>query len=562
MSIKKILLSGTISAFLLGGSLAGAEEIKPKPAIERTLEKKVSKPKIDVIFNYKTESEQKVIDYSIPRTMLWRSSVYPFWRESNVPELSQTEKQEIKEIMKDIKDQDINSYQELLEAGTNLSSENQKLDLASTLSAFLNWKNYILSDEKVPPQEDFFQTIQDSLISNNETPIADCSGISTFTERYLNDLGIKSAAVSGISGTGVSHAYVISKTENGTAIIDYGTILMADTKNIEKTLGAYQKHNGQTTFRHLFFEDAEFKYRLITKDGKHFLDFVQYDESSKPLKNVLVEDFVPQTNLTINLNLEDFSTSVESNLFGFFIKAGQIRGDSSSPLKQIDLIQSGFKRDFSRSKIDIKSELSLIYGGLSQDTELEDNELYGINGNLIISTKQKGLNFSLRSSANKITTKDHVLFQDYSFGIGASYQTLIKNISLEPYVVSQFTFFPKDLGITNSSSRLTELIGGTVFEFKLKDTNVSIDPYYLWRIWEQAFGTNVKIEGENLGIKLEADKTWSTYRFAPDKINLQIAPYLSLKNISIQQSYEMQVTNYDGERDIDYSIGLEGIFNF
>ena len=115
---------------------ATAEEIKPKPTIERTLEQKASKPKISINFNYKTESEQKFIDYQISKTKLWTSSQYPLWRESDIPELSQIEKQEVKNIMRDIKDQNINSYQELVEASKNFS-ENQKLDLTSTLKAFL-----------------------------------------------------------------------------------------------------------------------------------------------------------------------------------------------------------------------------------------------------------------------------------------------------------------------------------------------------------------------------------------------------------------------------------------
>ncbi len=257
-----------VMALLAAGLLFTNKEVKAEELIK-------NKPKVEININYKTESDQESVDYQISEsTIHTRNGIYTdSTRDSNVPELTLDEENQVKNIISDIQNQNINSYQDLITASQNLS-ENQKLLLSSIHSHLLYMFN---SDMK---------------LSHNG--LGTCRQITTQSERYLNDLEIKSHSVSGISDNGIGHAYVISKIENGSAIVDSYNILTTNTKNIEKTLQAYQKYNSMTTFQHLFFEDTEFKYRLITKDGKNFLDFIEYDETSEPLKNVLIEDIVPQ----------------------------------------------------------------------------------------------------------------------------------------------------------------------------------------------------------------------------------------------------------------------------
>ncbi len=556
---------------LLGATLfnplkATAEEIKPKPVIERTLEQKASKPKVEINVNYQTGSKQERIDYQTSKsTIHTRNGIYVHsTRDSNVPELTLDEENQVKKIIKDIQNQNINSSQDLITASQNLS-ENQKLLLSSIRIRLFYRFNYDidLAHNEVISQEESFDISQNSLISNKKIGLGACGQITTHIERDLNELGIKSHAVATKDDNGIGHTYVISKIENGTAIIDEKDILMANTKNIEKTLGAYQKYKGMTVFQHLFFEDALFKYKLITKDGKNFLDFIEYDESSEPLKNILLEDLAPQADLKINVNLKDFLTSVKFNLSGFFVKAGKIKGDSSSPLKNMNLIQAGFKRDFSFPNImDIKSELSFIHGSLSQDTELEDNRVYGINGDLNISTEQDGVKLGLRAGGDMISTK-MVLFYDLVLGIGTSYKIPIKNmITIEPYVVSQVSLFTEDLGTQKHTFKPAELNVGTVFELKTPKVKVSIEPHYLKRIWEQGFGVKIGLEGKNFGINAEGFTTKSNDEFCPDKYGSSISSYVILKNFILKASGEIEGTNYDGERENQFSFHAQIGFKF
>ena len=559
---KTLEIMTLLVALLFSSNKVKAEELtrKQPQTIERTLREGISKPKIDINFNYKTESKQKVIDYKMSETTLWTGWGYPLWRESDTPKLSEIEKQEVKDILKDIKNEEINSYQELVEAGKNLLLQNQKLDLLATIGGSLGKFNYENSNMKVTSQEEFFDKFQDSLESGKKNGLGNCRHIHSYIEQLANDLGIKSAAVSGISENGLGHIYDILKVEDGTAIIDYSNLLIMPTKNIEKALQIYQKNMGTIVFEHSFFEDTEFKYRLITKDGKNLRDFMEYDSSSESLKNALIEEITPQANLVINFNIEDFLTSVEGNLFGFFLKAGEIRGDSDSPLEKITLIQAGFKRNFSTPKIiDIKSDVSLIEGNISQDTKFKDNKILGIKGNLILSTNnKKGFNFSSRIAGNTFIsslifgyTKNFLssgVFSDFILGGGVSYKIPIKDINVKPYATSQFALFPEDIGTYKYMPKLSELTAGTVFNFKIPDKfSLSLEPYYLKRIWEQKFGGKIELENKHIGINAEGYITKSNYEFCPDKYGFDIGSYLNLKNLTFKVKYKIDNVNYDGE---------------
>jgi hypothetical protein len=521
------------------------------------------KPKIELIINYKTESTQNQIDYSLSKNVYIPIIEY-LWRNSNIPELNLNEKNQIENIITDIKNSNITSYQELVDISQNLS-DSQKLVLSSAIANSSYVFNYDsnLQNIEVISQDNFFSTLQNSLESGNETGIGVCKHIATHIEKFLNDIGIKSAAVTGSSNNGIGHAYNISKVENGIAIIDSFNILTTNTKNIEKTLEAYQKHNGTTTFQHLFFEDAEFKYRLITKDGKKFLDFIGYDESSEPLKTILTQEIKPRPKSTIIINLEDYLTSVETNTLGFFAKLGEIKGDDSSPLKEMSLFQVGFKRNFSVPDfIKIKAELSFLYSNISQDTKLDDAVL-GTRGDLVVATNnEKGFNFSSRSSGNIFETKNMNFFYDFVFGGGISYTIPIKTINIKPYAISQFSLFPKDIGTYNYFPRPSELEGGFIFNAELYKGNFSINPYYIKRIWEQGFGGKLKLGTKSVGINAEGQIIKSDYDFCPEKYKFSVGPFLKFKNLEVKANYQREGTNYDGEEDYQESLSINGSIKF
>jgi len=529
-TLEILALSTLLLCPLFGGVKAKAQDIEPKQVIELKADESIKKPTIELILNCGIESQEKPADYSTTRTN---------YGITDIP--------------------DDSSYQDLITRATSLS-EHDKLILASEISTLLALYSYDtnLEQNEVISQDNFFYNLQNSL------PVGVCRHIATHIERFLNDIGIKSAAVSGISGNGIGHVYDISKIENGTAIIDYNRILITNTKNIEKTLQAYQKDLGITTFRHLFFEDAEFEYRLITNDGRNFLDFIEYDESSNPLKNSLIQNFKPQSDLTMTLNLEDYLTSLGINYKGLFLKAGQIIGNNSSPMKGTCIIQGGFKRKFSIPNIiNINPDLSFILGGIFQDRQFNDNRISGVNGNLIISTnKQKGFNLTSRIAGNISGTKDSTLFSDYIFGGGISYNIPIKNANIEPYAVSQFSFLPKDIGTYKFIPKPTELVTGIALDSQFNNSNFSIEPYYIKRKWEQGFGGKAKLGIKSVGINAEGQITKSNYAFCPHKYNFSIGPYLKLGNLEVKANYQREGTNYDGKKDYQASLNINGSMNF
>ena len=526
------------------------------------------KPELELIVNYETETSQSPIDYS---TSI--NAYFPTWNLEGTPtggslwsnsSLTNDEEIQIETLMSDIQNNNITSYQEFLEASQNLS-ENQQLVLASAIGNLLNRFNYDINliFNEVKSQEDFFSQLQDSLINDEDNSIGTCGHFATHLERFLNDVGVRAAAVTGISDNGVGHAYDIAKIENGTAIVDSYNILTTDTKNIEKTLQAYQKYTGVATLQHLFFEDAEFEYRLITQEGKHLLDFVEYDESSVPLKNSLINSPESQCKVTVTLNLEDSLTSFEQNLIGFFVKVGEIRGDNSSPLEKINLSQIGFKRNFSiLDLMNINTDLSLISGGFIQDAEIANNTLFGAKGNLIINTNnEEGLNFTSRIAGNYIQNK-YPLFHDFILGAGTSYTTSIDNLSIKPYLVSQFSFFPNNLGNYQFRPRLTELTSGISLNSNSNDANFSIAPYYLWRIWEQGFGGQINLGTEGVGVNAGGQITFSTYDFCPDKYNLRVGAHLNLGNLEVRANLQTEATNYDGEKETQESFNIQGSIKY
>jgi len=467
----------------------------------------------------------------------------------------------------------INSYDELTERANNLS-ENQKLVLLSKIGRELGFSNYDIRDVSVEiaSQDIFFDKLQDSLQSGESNSLGVCRQIHSHIEQLANDLGIEAAAVSGISRSGTGHMYTILKTEDGNAIVDYGSLLITNTKNIEKTLQIYQKNAGSIAFQHLFFEGPDFKYKLITKDGRDFLDFIEYDESSAPLKNALIGDINPKADLTIDLNLSSYLTSVGVNLEGLFIKGGEIRGKNSSPMEKMGLLQMGFRREFSIPNIiKINPDISLIYGNFSQDKKVANSEIIGLEGDLVIATNnEEGLNLSSRIAGGifpsrpvgSIGTPLHTLFYDFAMGAGLSYKIPINNIGIEPYVTSQFTLYPIDLGTYQYGLRLSELGVGTVFDIKSKNINFSIEPYYLKRIWEQEFGGKAKFEIDNFGINAGGYMTKSDYEFCPDKHGFNIGADLNSKNLRLGVNYGIEGTDYDSEVENKSSFKIQADVKF
>jgi len=576
---KKGIIAGMLlTSLLFGGREARAENIyqtarleekildeeRPKQIIveeerERKIivEKEREKNTIDLISNYYWEKNQKSVDYLTSQIRFYRDFKYLIV-EPNTLKLDRSRISEVNDVIKDIKNRKINSYQNFVNQ-TNNFSENQKLIFLSAIGDLSSglWEE---SDGKVFPQEDFFSKIQLYLNSGQKENIGVCRHIHSNLEQLANDIGIRAAAVSG-ERNGNGHVYAIMKTENGSAIIDYGELITANTKNIEKMLGIYQKYRGNTEFEHKFFEDSKFKYTLITKDGEHFLDFIDYDRTSESFKNLLLSGVEKGNDLKIIFEGGNYLNSAEINFLGFFIKTGEIEGDSSSPLKNIKLSQFGYKRKFNLfDLLNIDSNFSLIRGKIEQDYELEDNTLKGCNFDLGISLdREEGFKAGLRvvgggsGIIKNIKLKKEFLNENFLISYikalgGVSYKIKTESIEMEPYVIIQVAQLPKDIGTWEHEIRFSESRIGTSLDFKLsKNLNLSVEPYYIKRIWEKEFGADIEYKKEDISMKIGGYKTNSDYDFCPDKTGFNVELHKDFGKWRLWSNYEKENLDYDGE---------------
>jgi len=507
------------------------KEIIPKLATEQTLEKKLSRdkeissPNVKIIFNYGKRNKQEGVEYS-----------------TSVLELTENEEDQINEIIDDMKDKDLinlDSYSEFIESSKNLS-ESQKIVLLAEIG--------------------------DLLFDMYHAPDYVCRHIASHLEQLANDIGIKSAAVSG-RFFDEGHAYNILKTENGTAIVDYGSILIINSKSIEKALEAYQKNINTITFQHLFFEDNKLKYRLITKDGRNFLNFVGYDETSEKLKNSLLQrDNFANSDLSFELNIEDYLTSAEINCLGFFVKTGEIKGNSSSPIKNMVLSQIGYKRNFLiLDTINLNPSLSFIFGDSSKKIKDDaDNNLFGVSADLSGNTNnKKGLNLASRIAGNVFGTKESDFFHDLKIEAGLSYKIPLKELNIEPYLIGQLALFPGDLYTYEFVPMLNEIRGGVNLEKNFENNfSFSCNPYLLRRIWKYGAGINFDFSSPNIELNAGVEATKSNYDFCPDTLNLSAGISVPVGNIKINFDYGNKIDNYDGDLTQEPSFTIGGNLNF
>jgi hypothetical protein len=565
--IRKNLLAVMLSGFLIGnGLLANGSEAK-----NSSLEEKISKPKINFLVEGEIENHNAPLDYLSSETLF--SIDIKLDRVYNVPELSSEEEYQVENLINDIKNKKINSYNELVEKSRNLS-ENQKIVLFSAISHLMYRYNYDLKlmKEYILSQDDFFKKLQDSLASNTKNGIGTCGHISSHIEQLANDAGLRSSQVSGVVGD-VNHFYVISKTEKGSAVIDSYNIFTTNTKNIEKTLEAYQKYIGSSVFDRVFLENAEFKYRSITKDGQHFLDFIDYDESSKPLKNYLISEKELSPKLSLEMDFGTYLKSFEINCFGLFGKIGEITGDSNSPMNWATLFQTGFKRKFLTSTFDnpclntLFGNKIIYFNGNFLSGNLYDSdrkEIGGMSGDLVFSSNNEKFNFDFRVAGNiysSIPIHDcSRIFSDFLVGTGASYKIESEKMDILPYIIAQSSIFPGDVSTFKWKPKFSEMSLGNIFDIKISNSQISLDPYYTWRIWENEFGGAIEFKNRNARANIGGYITKSKYDFCPDKIGLKIGLEGVLKNLHqldnpiLRFAHEIKKTDYDGEKELDYSL--------
>jgi hypothetical protein len=563
---KRALLAVALLPLLLLGKSVSAEDSKRHdkwiyfdPAVSN---------KIEINNTYDSESDRKIPNYS-----LFSATFYYNYFNSNLP-FTSTQGSEINTILLNVP---FGSYSGLINSSKNLS-DIQKLAMFSAIanSAYAFGYDKTLGDGKVLSQKDFFEKFQNILYNQNpddpNNTIGVCRHIATNLEIMANDSGLRTAAVTGVSSSDrIGHAYNVSKLENATAVWDGGNIIIIPTMDIEKAIAIYQLSANSMTFQHQFFEDSKFKYSLTTRDGKNYLDFLGYDSSTNTIKNALFNNLPEVIPLSINLAQKQYISSGELSTFGFFVRGGEIRGDSLSPMKNTSLFQVGYNGNFTSSKLpgfSIRPGLSLVYGNIQYKNENDPTSkdfLVGASGDIVLSYNQKtGLDLSLRAGYNASFNDRSTFFSDMPLEAGVSYGFSTKNLGIEPYIISQFEILPADFGTFDYAPQFTEFKTGIAFDISpLKSTTFSLDPYYVYRNYEQELGADAKLKTKNIEFKLGGYLSQSTYDFAPDRSGINAGASVSLSDKSkVSVMYNNKVKNYSGETSSDSSFSINGTIKY
>jgi hypothetical protein len=573
--LKKIFL-----ALGLAGLLGGVTELPAQTNINlKTEQTSQIRPNFNISFNYLPIAKDKVEANSI-LSYLYRDS-FDFFKSDNYPLISAEKEEIIFDLFKQIQQKKID-YNSLINK-TKLFSENEKFYFLNTLGSYSGSSFYEEDfNKKFISQEEFLDRLAIHFHINEDEKIVNCNQISYHLGKLAEDMGFDVSSVSGTLSEG--HAYNLLKLEGGRlAIIDYGNFFIIPTQNVETALLDYHKKRGFLSFQHSFFEGNKFRYWLINKDGKNFLDFLGYDYSLNSFKNSLFqkEQFV-NSNPKINLNLtqtEDIS-SMDLNFKGFSITGGQINGGAYSPFKKINLIKGGFKGDF---VIDPSSNLSysgnILYGDIESILEPQydfQNNLIGAECDLELKLKDFS-GFDLNSKfalgyASALTFKPgSSLFSRGLFDLGIFYNLPLGRNIITPYSSIQSALFFNNLKESLLTPSISEIQGGIRTEIQLTnriknklggDISLIINPYVGWKPWEHEIGGNVRMGNNKAGLEATMSVNSPTYWACPKKCDLAIKGNVTIKNIEGNLTYTHNSTDYSGEINTENNFLLGLRFNF
>jgi len=521
-----------------------------------------------------SNSVRQFPDYIKTGASLFKSKLYYY---SNLPITSEGAA-EVYNILMDIEKGKIDSTSDFISETKNLS-EIEKLAIISSIGQAMYNYGYVKGSENevMPLNESFWEKLVNLFMGYSEK-IGVCRHIGELEAEIANNIGLIAAPVSGMSSNNIGHVYVISKLEDGTAIIDGGYIFLIDTKNIEKALDIYQYSACSLVFYHNLFKNSKWARTIITEDGKKYLDFIGYDPTTGGLEEALFNNIPKVTPLSLNFIDKDYLSAGELNVSGLFAKIGNIKGDSLSPMRDIDLAQLGYKGNLITSEpifrrmfkgifsgdIIIAPTVSFFGGIVNKDnpaTELS-NEIFGISGNLIASYNgvANGLNLSSRVAGNTAYNGEmSSVFYDVSLETGASYGFSLGKSVIRPYLLAQFKNLPFDLGTGTYLPQFTEAKGGISLTSPItKNSSVSFTPSFAYRPYEYEFSADAKLETKCMDIGIELKKANKTYEFAPDRNEIELETTAKINdNFNITAKYEQELEDY-GEISGTSSLSVTG----
>jgi len=591
ISIKQVISIGILTAYFFCAGKAAAQTSQYTHDLS-----------LEIELNYRTATE---LDALICRGSMiyvdrvggiiwnWETpDAFGFTSNTPVWESSPVELMPVQDIIGDIKNNSIDSYGALVERAGSLS-DSQKLALLAATGEILGHYSYdhgSNANYSMLSQDEMFIRLQDSLITGSQNPLGVCRQIHSHIELLANDIGIQAATVSVMSTSwrgadrGEGHAITIARTPESMALIDYDTIMVTDAKNVEELLGAYQKIQGGIELEHQLYENNDFKYRIITKDGRKFLDFLGYDESLSRMKDFMLyspNDFLNMHDSRsrvvggfdrfsqhprLMLNFAEYEASMEFNSL-FFVNAGRIWGSSSSPMESADLMQFGIKGlvyEEEEGKVEINA--SLFYGQLEQDSDAAGDDLWGGIFHIISATDREGLNHALRFSLPSMNLGDlgdytESEYDEIILGAALSYRFVTDVLDIEPYVAAQLPLditsnspyiegYYKEFDTYEGDLQVSEFGTGVHFAFHMpKDLTISLEPHFISRIWEEQFAANLTLGRENWGVYLGAGTTDSNYEFCPDRDRINLGWYSDIGGWNLRAQYELESEDYGDETD-------------
>jgi hypothetical protein len=513
MKNKKGYLAAGLLALIFGNRIA-SQEIQLPLSYAQTITKEELPPQngpflgTEISFNLESETKPKEIEYDFRSCFDDNdfSSVYsPFISLIN---------------------NNVNSPLQIPLSDIKNLTDNQKLVFLSILSNQMN-----------------------SLTYNIDTNC--CRHISSNIEKIAGQLELSAAVVSGIIGGG-GHAYNLIKTGDGVSVVDSYDILSSKSKNVEKVLEAYQSEMNYPMFKQDFYKESKFRYALLTKDGKNFLDLIGYNPSLDVIKESLQNRNEHEPNFNFEGNVKDNFFSFFAGFFGTYFKTGKMKENLSQ--REIFIAQEGIKPKFTIKNImSIAPEISFVYG------KMENSHFISLPFGLTLATEnKKGINFSTRFSHTTVNIKEATLYHNMAIDAGVSYSFKIKDARFEPYVLSQASNLVENLEEYSKRFRFNELEAGLKLSLPLKDGTLIFEPHYTKRIWEDELGAKLRIGTGKINGNLEAAVSKSNYEFCPNKLRINSGIDLSFGDLSFTAGYKAEGTDYDGEKELTSSFYLNG----
>jgi hypothetical protein len=246
----------------------------------------------------------------------------------------------------------------------------------------------------------------------------------------------------------------------------------------------------------------------------------------------------------------------------FFLNVGRIMGSSSSALDRADLVQFGIKGLlYSEDKFKVDLNASFFYGQLEQDSDSAGNDLWGGIFHIAAATDREGLNGIVRLSLPSIQTGElgdylESQYDEIVLGGGLSYRFVSDILDIEPYVGAQLPLdtggksgfvegYYKEFDTYEGDAQVSELGTGIHFAFHIfKDLRVSLEPYFISRIWEEEIGANLTLVSNKCGIYLGGGTTNSDYEFCPDRDRINLGCYSELGEWGFRAQYELVSEDY------------------